>query len=405
MEDRRANRYDPIRSVNQYHGPSAASDFRKYYRMKICAVIMAGGVGTRFWPYSREARPKQLLDVLHNGKSLLQSTLERTKTFADPADTLIITSRTHIEPLKAQAAGIPSENIIAEPFGKNTAPCIALAAKLLRERHGDDTVMFVLPADHLIKNEKEFSRLMDVGVRLAAETKGLVTLGIHPTRPETGYGYIQLDDSDLPTKHDLPSISEFELRDVFRVHRFAEKPDVDTALRFIESGDFLWNSGMFLWRVDAIDAALRLYTDGIMEHIDTLPSVADPAFQTRLVDVYSKVRGVSIDYSVMERAKNVYVLRASTLGWSDLGSWDEVWRLSERDMQNNVVGSDGNVIVRNSKGCLALSQSPKLIVLNGVSDLVVIDAGDAILIAHREKAQTVKDVVDYLKRNGRVEYL
>lgn len=373
--------------------------------MKICAVIMAGGVGTRFWPYSREARPKQLLDVLHNGKSLLQSTLERTKTFADPADTIIITSRTHIEPLKEQADGIPVENIIAEPFGKNTAPCIALATKIIRERHGDDAVMVVLPADHLIKNEREFTRLIDVAVRLASETKGLVTLGIHPTRPETGYGYIQLDDSTLPSRKDLPTMTEFELRDVFRVHRFAEKPDADTALRFIESGDFLWNSGMFIWRVDAIEAAMRTYTEEIMEHIDALPSASDASFSTRLVDVYSKVRGVSIDYAVMERAQNVYVLRASTLGWSDLGSWDEVWRLSERDMQNNVVGTDGNVIVRNSKGCLAMSRSSKLIVLNGVSDLVVVDSGDAILISHREKAQSVKDVVDYLKRNGRVEYL
>lgn len=373
--------------------------------MKICAVIMAGGVGTRFWPYSREARPKQLLDVLHTGSSLLQSTLERTKTFAPLSDTMIITGKMHIEPLKAQAVGVPEENIIAEPFGRNTAPCIALAAKIIRERHGDDAVMVVLPADHLIKNGLEFTRLINVGVRLATETKGLVTLGIHPTRPETGYGYIQLDDTKLPSKQDLPDFSEFELRDVFRVHRFAEKPDVDTAQRFIESGDFLWNSGMFIWRVDAIDAALRIYTEEIMEHIDDLPAFSDPSFESALVDAYSRVRGVSIDYAVMERASNVFALRANTLGWSDVGSWDEVWRLSERDMQNNVIEKEGNIIVRHSKGSLVLSKSSKLIVLSGVDDLIVIDSGDAILITHRDKAQSVKDVSDYLKRNGRVEYL
>jgi mannose-1-phosphate guanylyltransferase len=343
--------------------------------------------------------------VLHNGKSLLQSTLERTKTFAAPTDTLIITSRMHIEPLKQQADAVPAENIVAEPFGKNTAPCIALAAKMIRERHGDDAVMVVLPADHLIKNDREFTKLIEVGVRLASETEGLVTLGIHPTRPETGYGYIQLDDTALPSHQDLPTFTEFELRDIFRVHRFAEKPDAETAQRFIESGDFLWNSGMFIWRVDAIEAALRTYTEGIMEHIDRVPSLNDPAFAAGLADAYSKVRGVSIDYAVMERAKNVYVLRANTLGWSDLGSWDEVWRLSERDMQNNVIDADANVIVRSSKGCLAISRSQKLIVLNGVNDIVVVDSGDAILITHRDKAQTVKDVADYLKRNGRTEYL
>lgn len=366
---------------------------------------MAGGVGTRFWPYSREARPKQLLDVLHNGKSLLELTLERTKLFADPADTLIITSQSHIEALRTQASEIPAGNIIAEPFGKNTAPCIALATKILKERYGNDAVMVVLPADHLIKNEREFSKLIEIGARLASSTNGLVTLGIHPTRPETGYGYIQLDDERLVSKSDHPELSEFELRDVFHARRFAEKPDQDTALRFLESGDFLWNSGMFIWSVGAIETALRQYTEDIMEHIDTLPTESSPDFLVKLKDAYSKTRGVSIDYGVMERASNVYVLRASTLGWSDLGSWDEVWRLSEKDLSNNVADQDKNIIIRNSKGCLVLTRSDRLIVLNGVNDLVVVHSGDAILITHRDAAQNVKDVVDYLKRNGRNEYL
>ncbi|HYM21477.1 MAG TPA: sugar phosphate nucleotidyltransferase [Candidatus Kapabacteria bacterium] len=373
--------------------------------MKICAVIMAGGVGTRFWPYSREAKPKQLLDVLHKGRSLLQLTLERTALFADAENTLIITSRIHVEPLKMQAHSIPSENIIAEPFGKNTAPCIALAAKIIKERHGDDAVMVVLPADHLIKNEREFTRHIELGIDLASKTGGLVTLGIHPTRPETGFGYIQLDDETLLLQEQMPGFAEAELREIFRAKRFAEKPDQDTARRFIESGDFLWNSGMFIWRVDAIESALRTYTEDIMEHIDALPSDRDKTFPARLLDTYSKVRGVSIDYAVMEHAKNVYVLRGSTLGWSDVGSWDEVWRLSEKDLNNNVVDAGKNIIVRQSKGCLALSNSDKLIVLSGVNDLVVVDAGDSILITHRDKAQNVKDIADYLKRNGRNEYL
>jgi mannose-1-phosphate guanylyltransferase len=189
------------------------------------------------------------------------------------------------------------------------------------------------------------------------------------------------------------------------VKQFAEKPDQDTAQRFIDSGDFLWNSGMFIWRVDAIESALRTFTEDIMEHIDALPPSTDKTFAMRLLDTYSKVRGVSIDYAVMEHAKNVYVLRASTLGWSDVGSWDEVWRLSEKDMQNNVVEGGKNIVVRQSKGSLVVSNTDTLIVLSGVNDLVVVDSGDAILITQRDKAQNVKDVADYLKRNGRNEYL
>ncbi|HET9135610.1 MAG TPA: sugar phosphate nucleotidyltransferase [Candidatus Kapabacteria bacterium] len=373
--------------------------------MKVCAVIMAGGVGTRFWPYSREARPKQLLDVLHNGKSLLELTIERTKTFAELANTLIITNKSHIEGVKAQTPGLPAENIIAEPIGRNTAPAIALAAKIAKERLGEDAVMVVLPADHMIKNDHEFTRLIEIGMRLASITKGLITLGIHPTRPETGYGYIQLDDERLPSSATLPGFTEFELRDIFCAHRFAEKPDKETAERFVESGIFLWNSGMFIWRVDAIEEALRTYTEGIMEHIDVLSAEGNADFTKKLNDVYSKIRGVSIDYAVMERAKNVYVLRASALGWSDLGSWDEVWRLSEKDLNNNVIEQSKDIVVRNSKGNLVFSKSKELIVLNGVNDLVVVDSGDAILITHRDKAQSVKDITDYLKRNSRNEYL
>ncbi len=366
---------------------------------------MAGGVGTRFWPYSREARPKQLLDVLHKGKSLLQQTIDRTSRFSSAEETFVITGKAHLEALKEQVPEIPAANIIAEPFGRNTAPCIALASKIIKERFGSEAVMVVLPADHVIKNEQEFYKLITLGARLAHNTKGLVTLGIHPTRPETGYGYIQLDDERLPSNSELPDFTEFELREVFRVRRFAEKPDQDTAQRFVESGDFLWNSGMFVWRIDAIEEALRLYDSGIMSLIDPLPSDSSPDFTLKLKDAYSKIRGVSIDYAVMERASNVFVLRASALGWSDLGSWDEVWRLSEKDLNNNVIDPEANVVVRASKGSLVLSKSDRLIVLNGVSDLVVVHSGDAILITHRDKAQSVKDIVDYLKRNVRNEYL
>ena len=366
---------------------------------------MAGGVGTRFWPSSREARPKQLLDIVSKGKTLLELTLERVEKFASKDDTLIITNRHHLDALRDHADDIPKANIIAEPIGRNTAPCIALAARILHQRYGDDAIMVVLPADHLIKNEEEFTRIIDRGARLAKVTGSLVTIGIHPTRAETGYGYLQLDEERLPSQKELPDFSEFELRDIFRVKRFAEKPDKETAKRFMESGDFLWNSGMFIWSVRAIEKALSENTEEIMGHLKNVPLPEANDFEVKLADAYSKIRGVSIDYGVMERANNVYALRAGALGWSDVGSWDEVWRLAEKDFNNNVIEAEKNIIPRNTKGCLVLSKSDELIVLSNVNDLVVIHSGDAILITTRDSAQSVKDVVDYLKRNHRTEYL
>ena len=376
---------------------------------------MAGGVGTRFWPESRARRPKQLLDVITPGTSLIQATVRRTLLFADIGDTFVVTSEPQREELELQLPDLPKANIITEPFGKNTAPCIALGARILREKAGDDTVMIVLPADHIIRNESEFARLMKIGARLAYDTRALVTVGIHPTRAETGYGYIQLDDEHLPSQKDLPHFSEFELRDIFNVKRFAEKPDVDTARRFVESGDFLWNSGMFIWRVDSIEAALREFQPEVMREIDALPARTNSEFLAKLREAYSTIRGVSIDYGVMEPASatmasatmgasNVHVLRAGALGWSDVGSWDEVYRLSEKDLENNVlIGS--HVVARNSRGCLVISRNDQLVVTYGMTDAIVIDTGDAILITKRDQAQNVRDVVDYLKRRQMTEFL
>ncbi|SRR5579883_1189926 len=365
---------------------------------------MAGGVGSRFWPESRAQRPKQLLDVVTPGISLIQATIARTKLFADIGDTLVVTNEVQRAELERQLPDLPKQNIISEPFGRNTATCIALGAKIIRESNGGDSVMIVLPADHVIRNESEFARLMKLAARLAVDTRSLITVGIHPARPETGFGYIQLDDEHLPSQKELPHFSEFELRDVFSVKRFAEKPDVDTARRFVESGDFLWNSGMFVWRVDAIEKAMHEYTPEIMQLIDRVPPHTAPDFAAKLKEAYSTIRGVSIDYGVMEQAPNVYVLRAGALGWSDVGSWDEVYRLSEKDLENNVLVGN-HVVARNSRGCLIISRNDQLIATYGMTDAVVINTGDAILITKRDQAQGVRDVVDYLKRHQMTEYL
>ncbi len=365
---------------------------------------MAGGIGSRFWPESRARRPKQLLNVITPGISLIQATLRRTLLFADIADILIVTSEPQREELERQLPDLPKQNIITEPFGKNTATCIALGAKMIRESSSEDTVMLVLPADHIIRNESEFARLMKLAARLAWDTRSLVTIGIHPTRAETGFGYIQLDDEHLPSQKDLPHFSEFELRDVFGVKRFAEKPDVDTARRFVESGDFLWNSGVFAWRVDTIEAALREFQPETMREIAALPPGNDSQFSEKLREAYSTIRGVSIDYGVMEQARDVYVLRAGALGWSDVGSWDEVYRLSEKDLENNVLIGN-HVVARNSRGCLLISRNDQLVVTYGMLDAIVINTGDAILITRRDEAQNIRDIVDYLKRRQMTEYL
>ena len=372
--------------------------------MKICPVIMAGGVGSRFWPESRERRPKQLLEVVTSGETLIQSTFKRVKEFAAVEDTIVITNEAQREELQRQLPELPPGNIFAETFGRNTAPCIALGAKIIRDRAGEDAVMVVLPADHIIKNPNEFSRLIKLGCRLAEKTRALVTVGIHPTRAETGYGYIQLEDEKLPSQKDMPEFTEFELRDVFLVRRFAEKPDIDTARRFVDSGDFLWNSGMFIWRVDAITNALLEYTQEVHEQIFALPQEGDSEFGRKLNDAYSCIRGVSIDYGVMERAEYVYVVRAGALGWSDVGSWDEVYRLSEKDMDNNVLLGP-QVVAKGTKGSLAISRTDQLVVLYGVQDVIVVNTGDAILVTDRDSAQGVKEVVDYLKRNQMKDFL
>jgi mannose-1-phosphate guanylyltransferase len=372
--------------------------------MKISVLIMAGGVGSRFWPESRAKKPKQLLDVITPGVSLLQATLDRTQLFADIADTIIVTNEVQREEIERQLPDLPKENIVSEPFGRNTATCIALGARIMRERSGEDTIMIVLPADHIIRNDAEFARLMKLSARLASETSNLITVGIHPTRAETGFGYIQLDDERLPSQKNLPNFSEFELRDVFNVKRFAEKPDVDTARRFVESGDFLWNSGIFIWRIDAIESALRQFTPDIMQLIDALPPHTEPNFDGRLRDAYATIRGVSIDYGVMEHAENVFVLRAGVLGWSDVGSWDEVYRLADKDLENNVL-MGSHLIARNSRGCLIISRNDQLIVTYGLTDAIIVNTGDAILITRRDQAQNVREIADYLKRHQMTEFL
>jgi mannose-1-phosphate guanylyltransferase len=329
------------------------------------AVIMAGGVGSRFWPRSRERTPKQVLEIVGSG-TMIQNTVKRIESLVPIENVCIVTNRLQKELIAKQLPKIPDENILVEPVGRNTAPCIGLAAQWVFHKD-PHAVMVVLPADHIIQNEKEFLIVLRRAIRAAEENEALVTIGIKPTHPETGFGYIQFDDSDDQNIN----VSE----GIYRVKTFAEKPNIETAEKFLKSGDFVWNSGMFIWRASVIlDEIERLLPELDVQLKKIASTVGTPQFNHAIEVAYGVLRGVSIDYGVMEKAKNVYVAKGD-FGWSDVGSWDEVIRLTP-------VNGDGNTMRGN------------VIVKDAISNYI--DAGNS---------QDVKEIVDYLRRKQMNDFL
>lgn len=360
---------------------------------RVYGVIMAGGVGTRFWPRSREKSPKQLLEILGKG-SMLQNTVKRLHPIVDAKAVYVITNRVQRSMVLKQLTDVPSDNILDEPIGRNTAPCIGLAALHLL-RVDPDAVMVVMPADHTIQKVEEFHRLLGVAIGTAAESGSLLTIGIHPTHPETGYGYIQIHTDEGPH-------NPYHDRGVLKVKTFAEKPNLATAERFIASGDFLWNSGMFVWRADAILREIERCLPDLHAGLKKIEQVIGaPQYQSTVETVYGMIRGISIDYGVMEKSENVYVIPAD-LGWNDLGSWDEVYRLSGRDSNDNSI--TGKVIQKETKHCYIYSPE-KVVATIGVEGLIIVNTEDALLVCRVGQSQEVKEVADYLKRKQMFEYL
>ncbi|MBS4029303.1 MAG: mannose-1-phosphate guanylyltransferase [Ignavibacteriales bacterium] len=361
--------------------------------MNVYAVIMAGGVGSRFWPRSREKSPKQLLKIFGE-QTMLQNTVRRLENFIPPSKVLIITNKIQKPLVEKQLPNVPEQNIIPEPFGRNTAPCIGLAATMLKQID-EKAVMVVLPADHLIRNEEEFLRIIKLATETAYESESLLTIGITPTHPETGFGYIQFVD----TKEN--SNPYFE-KGIFHVKTFAEKPNLETAKQFLASGDFLWNSGMFVWRVDVILREIQQHLPEMFTELTKLEYVVgDKNFPMILENVYKMIRGVSIDYGVMEKAKSVFVIPGN-FGWSDVGSWDEVVRLSGKDETGNSV--NGKSFLRNAKN-IFIDSKDKFVAVIGLDDVIVVNTDDAVLICKKDQSQEVKEVVDYLKRKQLNEFL
>ncbi|MBD3225976.1 MAG: mannose-1-phosphate guanylyltransferase, partial [Caldithrix sp.] len=288
-------------------------------------LLMAGGVGSRFWPRSRTSMPKQTLNIIGE-KSMLQMTYDRIKPIVDDDKIIVITNKEIADVVHQQLPNIPGQNIIAEPFGRNTAPCIGLACSVIMSRTGNAReTMAVLPADHLIPEVKKFRDTLQFASDYASNHDTLITMGVTPTYPETGYGYIQKADV----------IEEINDKAVFKVKTFAEKPNLETAKLFLNSGDFLWNSGMFVWTVESIIKQFRLHLPEMAEFFEQITdSVDSEEMDEKIYDVYSRLKSTSIDYGVMEVADNVSVIEAN-YEWNDVGSWEAVFKISEKDENGN----------------------------------------------------------------------
>jgi mannose-1-phosphate guanylyltransferase len=355
--------------------------------MKLFAVIMAGGVGSRFWPRSKEKSPKQLLRIFGQN-SMIQDTVDRLKGLVDNENIYVITNKIQKPEIVTQLNHIPNENIIEEPFGRNTAACIGLASVII-EKKDKDAVTLILPADHIIKNIDVFHATLNNAARFAYETKGLVTIGIPPGRPETGYGYIQIDDKSVADN-------------IFKVLTFAEKPNYATAVRFIESGDFMWNSGMFIWRADVILKEIKDYLPDLFEGLETIRmDIGNPNYEKTLFNVYGKLRSISIDYGIMEKSKQVFLIKGE-FSWSDVGSWEEVYQLTEKNNEGNAL----NGKIYTDRTIESYIYSPdKFTAVIGVENLIIINTDDSLLICRRDHCQDVKKIVDHLKINKMSEYL
>lgn len=350
-------------------------------------VIMAGGSGTRFWPYSREARPKQLLNIIGE-RSMLQMTVDRLLKMKFVKGVFIVTRADLAESIRNEIDGVPDENIITEPEGKNTAPCIGLAALHIKAQKAN-AVMGVFPADHLIIGHKKFENTVKTANHLAKKNKTLVTVGINPTYPATGYGYIQ-----------YISESDEDHLDAYHVKTFAEKPHLSLAKRFIDSGDFLWNGGMFIWKINTLMSAFELHMPELYQRLVQIEQRISAGENYK--DIWSEIKPESIDYGLMEKVKsNLYVIKAR-FEWSDLGSWNSVYNQMHRHNSDNVMR--GNGIVLDGKNNLVHSEDHFTAVI-GLDNIVVVNTDDATLVVPRNRVEEVKRVVDWLKANKKQELL
>lgn len=356
--------------------------------MKKTALIMAGGRGERFWPKSRKNLPKQFLSLTDDGKTMIQLTVERILPLVDMQDIYIATNRDYKKLVREQLPEIPEENILCEPVGRNTAPCIGLGAVHISRKY-DDAVMLVLPSDHLIKYNTIFLNTLSDAAEVAEQGENLVTLGITPDYPETGYGYIKFNPNQT-------------MKRAFAVDRFVEKPDLETAKEYLATEQYLWNSGMFIWKVSTILHNMEKYLPETYAGLQRIQNaIATEDEQSVLEQEFEAFHSESIDYGIMEKAQNIYILSGS-FGWDDVGSWLAVGRIRQSNEFGNVI--TGNAVTVDTKNTI-IEGDKKLIATVGIEDLIIVDTEDALLICEKDSAGNIKKVLENLKICNRTEYL
>ena len=347
------------------------------------AIIMAGGVGSRFWPYSTSKKPKQFLDILSTGRSLLQMTVDRIEGLVDADKIFIVTNMDYLGLVKEQLPLLNGEQILLEPCMRNTAPCIAYASYKISQKDPDACVM-VLPADHLIIKEEKFRQLMSDCLDYTSQNDAIGTLGIQPTRPDQGYGYIKYDKNEQ---------SYFK-----NAQEFTEKPNAERAEKFFQSGEYAWNAGIFIWNVQTVKKAFAEYLPEVHEAFAGISHHFFTKEEQQIVDeLYPQLPSISIDYAIMEKADNVFVRKAE-IGWSDLGTWKSLYENATKDSNNNVL--QGTVSVNGTNGCVIMTDKTKLLVAKDINDTIIVEKDGIMVICSKDSEQEIKKIVSDLKKSG-----
>lgn len=354
-------------------------------------LIMAGGSGTRFWPRSKTKKPKQYLNIFGE-ESLLQETIHRLATFTKEENIYIVSSATQAEVLEKQTPMLPKENLIYEPIGRNTLPCIGLAA-MYAERENPDGVMVVSPSDHLINNTELFKDTVLAAAKIAEERDGIVTLGITPTFPATGYGYVKTADD----------ITGNEKIKQFKVERFVEKPDEATATNYLKEGGFYWNSGLFVFKVSVFLKAVEEFAPALYADLSKIQAdLGNPSYPQTLDTIYRAVESISVDYGIMEHAKNIYLVEGN-FDWNDLGSWESVYQTDKKDENGNA--SSGEAMFLDTKNSYVYAEENNVVAVVGMEDVIVVKDGNTTLVCKRENAEDIKKIVEQLKAQNKDHYL
>ncbi len=341
-------------------------------------VIMAGGVGSRFWPMSTTERPKQFIDVLGVGRTLIQLTCDRFAGIVSPENIWIVTNKNYADIVAEQLPDVPKGNILLEPCRRNTAPCIAYVSWKIKSIDKKANIV-VTPSDHIVMNVQEFQRVIKQSMDFTAESDAIVTLGMKPTRPETGYGYIQAD----------LSFSSSRNKEIFRVDSFREKPDLATAEQYIKNPSYFWNAGIFIWRVETIVNALRVYAPAINSIFEDMLAIYGSEKEQEMIDkMFPECESISIDYAVMEKAEEIFVCPAD-FGWSDLGTWGSLLMQTKKDLYGNAIIGE-NVSVFDTKDCIIHTTDEKKVVIQGLDGFIVAEKDDSLLICKLSEEQRIK---------------